>query len=293
MENLETVKTLLSTANTVLILLPPKPDTDSLSAALSLHQSLKNAGKTSTIGASSLPDNPPKLDGLSEIKKTIGNQKLVISFDYQEDQVENVSYDIDEATKKFNLVIQPKAGQTPLDPKNLEFSYSGAQADLVITFGINSLEELGRLYSQEKTFLDQVKILSLNSTPRPASFTQFQLTHPSLNQLVIKLLVATGLTPTEATATNLYRQLLQSTNNFQSSEVDADTFEQAAFLLRSGAKRSITSPQPLQPIQPIAVSTPPSYRPAPAPASAPLTTPPSVPADWQKPKIYSSAGTLK
>src|SRR5687767_7995773 len=98
-------KELLQSANSVIILLPSQPDTDSLVAGLSLYQSLKSAGKTSVIGSSNLATNQPQIEGQNEIKTNIGNQKLVVSFDYKEENVENVSYDIDEQNKKFNLII--------------------------------------------------------------------------------------------------------------------------------------------------------------------------------------------
>src|SRR5688572_29873637 len=223
---LNQAKDLITSANSVIVLLPPQADVDSLAAATSLHLTLKQT-KSSVLGSSSLPSNVSEIEGLSEIKKTIGNQKLVVSFDYKEENVENVSYDIDEQNKKFNLIIQPKAGQTPLDPSHVSFSYSGASADLVVTLGVNSLEELGKIYSDEKQFLDQAKIVNINASGRPSTFAEVNLALPnkSITEIAGQLLKTTNLTPTDVAATNLYRQLLISTNNFQAPGVDAETFD--------------------------------------------------------------------
>src|SRR5688572_23319600 len=243
---LNQAKDLITSANSVIVLLPPQADVDSLAAATSLHLTLKQT-KSSVLGSSSLPSNVSEIEGLSEIKKTIGNQKLVVSFDYKEENVENVSYDINESTKKFNLIIQPKAGQSPLDPSSVEFSYSGAQADLVITLGINSLEELGKIYSEEKQFLDQVKIVNINSSARPSTFATINLSLPgkTASDLAGTLLKSLELNLPSEAATNLYRQLTASTQNFQGANVDADTFEFAAYLLRHNAKRVVAT-KPIQ-----------------------------------------------
>ncbi len=227
----------INSASSVLVLLPSSPDADSLTAALSLHLSLKKAGKNSLIGCSSLKFDSAPL-GVDQIQTAIGNQKLVISFDYVEDKVDLVSYDLDESGKRFNLVITPKEGAAPLDPATVQYAYTGASADLVITFGINSLEELGKIYSDEKAFLDQASIININPA-RPSSFAKINLTATtvSVSELIGSLLKSMSLKPTVDAATNLYRQLLTATNNFQSQSVTAETFELAAYLMRHQASR--------------------------------------------------------
>jgi len=290
-EQLNQFKTKIKDANSVLILLPPDPDTDSLSGALGLHLSLKQAGKSSTIGCSSrVKVGDSHLFGIDQVKENIGNRNLVVSFDYKEESAENVSYDIDEATGKFNLRIKPKDGADPLDSSSISYSYTGAQADLVITFGITSLEELGRLYSEEKEFLDQANLANLSIATTSIAFAGINLSNnkaTSISELVTHLLKITGISPTADAATNLYNQLLSASENFQSPKVTADTFEIAAFLLRSGAQKSTPKPQ-------AEITAPTFFTPPPTtPQSENTPSTPSindtskgVPADWTGPKIY-------
>ena len=284
---LNQLKTHLKEANSVLLLLPPEPDTDSLAATLALHLSLEQSGKTSHLGCSSpVKVGDSHLFGIDQVKNNIGNQNLIISFDYQEDSAEHVSYDIDESTKRFNLRIKPKPGAKPLDTSTIAYSYTGANADLVFIFGVNSLEELGRLYSEEKEFLDSAKIVSLSLIATPSSFASVNL-HTNkatcLSETITFLLKNTGINPTADAATNLYNQIFSSSNQFNSPKVTADTFELIAFLLRSGAHRS-TRPQPQPQPQP---------QPTPSVSAAPQFFTPTenkgVPADWQGPKIYRGA----
>ena len=301
-DQLNQFKTKLKEAGSILILLPPEPDVDSLSAALSLHLTLKNSGKTSTVGCST----PAKvasshLFGINQLKTSIGNRNLVISFDYQENSVENVSYDIDENTRKFNLRIKPKAGSDPLDTSSITYSYTGADADLVLTFNINSLEELGRLYSEEKEFLDQSTIASINLTQSQATFASMSLHSDKfscLSELVAFLLKSVGISPTADAATNLYGQILLTVNNFQSPKITPDTLETAAFLLRSGAQNprhkeqlSNSTPPPFFSTAPTAPQNKSTQPPDDQTATSTQTTSPQpvasgVPSDWTGPKIY-------
>lgn len=295
--NLDQLKTKLAEAKSVLVLLPPQPEADLVTSARALGSAFKLSGRTVTVGCSSpIPE-------AEEIKTTVGKQNLIISFPYREENVEHVSYDIDEATNKFNLIIRPKEGKSPLDINSVEFNHTGASADLVITLGITSLEELGKLYSDEKRFLDNAEIINLKKGGPPAEFAAMDLSavrSTCLSELTVWLLRQAGLKPQADLAGNLYRQLMTSTNSFQSPLVSAETFEAAAFLLRSGARTMAT------PAMPPAMSVPnfapaPFFPPAPQLSKAnplleePLvedsqtekkTAPGAIPADWQGPKIF-------
>lgn len=275
---LDQLKTELAKAQKVLILLPPDPDSDMLASALALHLSLSQMGKKSSVGCSSpVKVGDSRIFGVDEVKANIGTRNLVVSFPYEESAIDHVSYDIDETSHKFNLLIKPKDG-TILDPKTVEFSHTGADADLVITFGISSLEELGRLYAEEKQFLDKATIASIRrGVPGSASFAAIDLTVAralNLAELTTFVIREADIKITNDAATNLYRQILVAGNNFQAPQVTADTFEAVAFLMRHGAQK-VAGATPTR--VPEAVSVQPT----------------KVPADWQTPKVYRGGGTLK
>ena len=298
--NLDQLKAKIREAKSVLVLLPPEPEADLVRSGLVLHQALKQAGKASIIGGSGTVSG---ITGSEEIKTAVGKRNLVISFPYKEEAVEHVSYDIDEATNRFNLIIRPKEGEAPLDTKQVEYNYTGAMADLVITLGIASLEELGRLYSDEKLFLDQAPIVSLRKGGQPADFAAFDLSGirvTSLAELVFWFLRLCDLKITADQASDLYKQLLLATNNFQSPLVTAETFEVAAFLMRCGARtfQPLIANLPPAPFFPSPVvgggSNHSPHHPQPRPKQvspqvnnqASVSAKTSVPSDWQKPKIF-------
>src|SRR3990172_8554614 len=145
--NIEPVKAALQTAKQVLVLLPQNPNVDSVAAALALYLALVKKGLSTTIGCSSqMTVQFNRLFGVDKIKPRIGNQNLVISFNFPEDSLEKVSYDKDLQNQKFNLTIEPKAGMEPLDTNSIEYSYTGSNADVIFIIGARTMEDLGELY---------------------------------------------------------------------------------------------------------------------------------------------------
>ncbi len=229
----------IDAAKSVAVLLPPEPSTDQVAAALGLFLSLQEAGKQVQIGCGSdIKVENADLFGVDKIKNSIGNQNLIITFDFKEENLKKVDYDVDE-NGKFMLLVQPQPGCEPPDTSSINYSYSGASADLVFAFGINSLEELGKIYADEKSFLDKAKIVTLNLTNKPSNFAAASFhshTASGYAEIVALLLKSWSLTPSPDAANNLLTQISESTNQFTGPKVTADTFETVAFLMRSGAR---------------------------------------------------------
>ncbi|MBU1200483.1 hypothetical protein KJ953_03005 [Patescibacteria group bacterium] len=261
----------LDKSNSVLVLLPPEPDEILVNSGLGLYLSLQNLGKKTQIGCS-------KLDNPGPIKTSIGNKNLIINFQFKEKDLDKVDYDVDEQGN-FQLMVKPKDGSPPPDSKNISYIYSGANADLVIVLGINSLEELGKLYSDEKKFLDQANIVSLNKDSRPGSFATHNFhtnSATSIAEVTSFLLLKTKIKPTSEAANNLLKEIYSTTNNLSTPRVTADTFEVIAFLIRNGARPPVTS-----------TFTPPPVFDQPTPLNQ--IPPAQVPSDWKKPKIFRSS----
>lgn len=302
-----TVNNLLESAKSIIVCLPPDPGKDLVAAGVSLHLALKAAGKISQIGCGSEVHVDQQIEGVTEIADTIGSRNLIISFDYKEDDLDKVDYDVRD-DGKFYLLVKPKEGAPVPDIGGVKYSYSGAASDLVITLGINSLEELGKIYADEKKFLDDVDIISLSNSLRPAVFTG-NLYHKNLgsfSELVTGLLEELKLKVTPPIAQNLLNSVYESTNNLNSNRLTADSFSSIAFLMRSGAylpRMQNPTPRLSQapffetsntPLTEGTLSADQEDIPLPEEESMPAGqaglpageagTP--VPSDWNKPKIY-------
>jgi hypothetical protein len=279
---------LIESAKSVIIVLPPDPGKDLVAAGISLHLALKEAGKTSQIGCGSEVHVDSQIEGVTEIVDTIGSRNLIISFDYQEDDLDKVDYDVRD-DGRFYLMVKPKADSPVPDISGVKYSYSGASADLVITLGINSLEELGKIYADEKNFLDNVTTLSLNNTLHPAAFTGnfYHKNIGSFSQLVAGLLEEIKIKITPLIAQNLLTTIYEESNNLTGSHITADTFSSIAFLMRNGAHL------PGQKVRTPRLSQAPFFEIPEAPATPvedniplPEEENASVPSDWNKPKIF-------
>lgn len=273
----------ISEAKEILVLLPPSPSEDMVNGALCLYLSLLESDKKSQIGCSSEIASNPNILETDRIKDSVGSRNLSISFDYNEEYLDKVDYDV-RSDGKFYLIVKPKENSPIPDISGVKFAYTGARADLVITFGIFSLEELGKIYADEKNFLDNADILSINTSPRPASFSceSLHTLYNSYAELVSEFLEKSSFKVSEIAAKNLLYGIYQNTHNLTSAKVTAETFSSVAYLMRSGGqipsqKRSISglAHAPFFEI-PTQHNLPSQETPDEAP----------IPQDWKKPKIF-------
>jgi nanoRNase/pAp phosphatase (c-di-AMP/oligoRNAs hydrolase) len=239
-EQIREGETLVKNATSCLIILPPDPSEDLVASGLGLYLTLKNSLKTVQIGCGTpLKVDHAHLFGINEVKTSVGNQNLMVSIDMREDQLNKVDYDFDE-NGKFVLMIQPQAGIPAPDTSAVQFSYSGANADIVFVLGVHSLEELGKIYADEKSFLDKATLISLCYSNKPSSIGTLQFhnsKNTSLAETTAYLLKSWNLTPSEDAATNLLGQISAASGpSFQSPKVSPDTFELIAFLMRAGGE---------------------------------------------------------
>ncbi|KKS79939.1 MAG: Exopolyphosphatase family protein [Candidatus Beckwithbacteria bacterium GW2011_GWA2_43_10] len=296
--NLEPVKQALATAKQTLILLAQNPDHDSAAAGLALYLSLSKQQLNVSVGcATPMTVGFNRLFGVDKIKPRIGNQNLVISFNYPEDSLEKVSYDKDPANQKFNITIEPKAGLQVLDVNSVEYSYTGSNADVIFVIGARGLEDLGDLFKSEQKLLeDKSKILiNLSSLDKNSQFGTVNLYDPTASGCSeIMFAVLTGLQlPVDADmATNLLVGIELKTANFTSTQTSADTFEIVSQLMRLGAKKGhLPTPAPPRPfmVNPAAPAWPRPTTPTSIPFSTPISAAPAAPSDWLKPKVITSS----
>ena len=259
----------LATAQSIFIALPKNPNYDRVAASLALFLSLKKAGrKVSIASPQEMTVEFSSLVGVDKIKTKSEGRNLKISFDYLEDSIEKVSYNIEGG--KFNLVIQPKDGFPPLSSDEVEYSYGEGQADLVLTIGVRSIEDLGFLYKDNRGLFDRAKVIDINIEEEA-----------SLSEKITRLIADLRLPTDVDIASNLLGGIERATGNFSSPKTNAGTFEAAAFCLRLGARRITRKfpgpqrPKPKVPLEPM-------------PAGVSATKSPEEPpsSDWLGPKIY-------
>lgn len=234
--NFDSIGEELKNIQSVIVAFPIQPRFDALAASLALYLSLKETGKR-VVPVSML--NPTVgqavLVGINKIKQELAGQNLQISFDYLQDSIEKVSYNIED--KKFNLIVQTKSGFAPLDPKSVSYSQSGVSADLVITVGAKTLNELGEIYQKNQEAFGKKPIINLDNQTDNRNFGKINLVDQqmTLSEMVLNLIMTNKWPMNEDIAKNLFLGIRQATENF-SKGVTAETFEAAAICLRNGVR---------------------------------------------------------
>lgn len=145
-------KDILALSKNTLVIFPSLnnvADLDLFLASYCLFTFLANQGESRLLSPNfklKVPAEISTLLELSKVENQLGKENLLISFPYQEEQVDKVSYYIGEQDQRFYLTIKPKSGITPLDSSQVEFSYAGTQADCLVILGVEDLENLEQLY---------------------------------------------------------------------------------------------------------------------------------------------------
>lgn len=219
------LKNKLNSAQSILILLSQDPSYDEVAAGLALFLALKKGQKQiAIVSPSAMTVEFSSLVAVDKIRTKIEGRNLLVSFDYVEESVEKVSYNIENG--KFNLVIQSKEGFPPLAAENVQYSANGGQADLVITIGIEAAANLGSFYKDNPELFKEEKMVAINIGEAAA-----------ISEKMAGLISRTGLPVDADIATNLIQGIENATKGFSQDAVGADTFEAMAFCLRAGGKR--------------------------------------------------------
>lgn len=238
-ETLPTFFSLVAAAQIVCIFFPERASSDIVLSAVTLGLGLQNLGKTVTISTPrATPEDLKQFLGVDAVTTELGNKNLDVSFPYQEEQVDKVSYHIDEEEKMFHLVIQPKRGQRPIDASQVQFALSGAEADLIITVGVDQLESLDHLYLSHEELFTEANIVSLyNSETNFGVVKMLTDESGSYSEKMTLLLKELNTEVNGEMATNLLAGIESATQTFKSLVVTPQTFTVAAELMAKGARR--------------------------------------------------------
>lgn len=241
-------KDILELSQNILVIFPETKDLDLFLATYCFYSFLssnKDARLLSPKSAHKIPKELEKLIKVDKIENELGRENLLISFPYKEEQVDKVSYYIGENDKRFYLTIKPKKNSAPLDDSKVEFSYAGAQADLLVLCGIENLEELEQLYFAYETlykgdnnyvvtindFIPDFGKLNLDISPSSSYCEALFYLLQDLDSKNEDLLAKSSL------PSLLLYGIETKTKGLQSEKTDINTFLAVASLLKLGAAR--------------------------------------------------------
>lgn len=297
-------KTLIDSAQEILVLLPSKPLMDQVAGGLSLYLSLLGSGKNVSISCSDpMTAEHSRLIGIDKITSNLGNKNLTIKFvNYQAEDVDKVRADVENGL--FTLSVSPKVGKKVPTKEQIEINYSGNSGDLVILIGGEDDKRFAMLSTPN---LSGVKLIHIGTklleiTNDNLQILSFATPASSISELIASLLKEGGFIIDPDIATNLLAGIEEQSKNFQSQEVTVDTFEIFTELLRLGGQRSrkistntfpqgaipnkpFNEPQEINNAKPL-LSQDESIS-SMTPEEAEVEIQQDIPPSWSEPKIYT------
>jgi hypothetical protein len=230
-------KQLVEGSKSILILLPTKPFFDQVAAGLALFLSLREGKDVQIVSSSPMTVDFNRIVGINKITQELGSKNLIIKFlDYNPKDIERVKYDL-EADKMVYLSIIPMPGKKAPAKDQVQLSYSGVAADLVILIGGTNDSHFPQLAGSDLASAKLVHIGTKDlvltdkhaiSLARPAS---------SVSELVYFYLKNDGYEIDQDAASDLLMGIEAQTENFADRSATADTFMAAADLMKRGARR--------------------------------------------------------
>lgn len=241
-------KDILELSQNILVIFPETKDLDLFLASYCFYSFLLSSKDVRLLNpklAHIIPKELEKLIQFDKVENELGKENLLISFPYKEEQVDKVSYYIGENDKRFYLTIKPKKNSVPLDSSKIEFSYAGAQADLLILCGVENLEELQQLYFAYETlyrgdnnyvvtindFIPDFGKLNLDISPSSSYCEALFYLLQDLDSKNEDLLAKSSL------PSLLLYGIETKTKGLQSEKTDINTFLAVASLLKLGSTR--------------------------------------------------------
>lgn len=265
---------LVSSANSILIVLPDKPTFDETAAAASFYLSLRAVKDTGIFCLNPMTVEFNRLIGVDKISSELGNKNLTITFDgYPAENIERVSADVDGA--EFKLTVIPKTGFVAPAKNQVNLGFSGMAADLVILTGGDSLSRFSVVGSPDLAGARLVHVGTESLTPVPGREI-FALIQPasSVSEAAAAVLKSGGFLLDADIATNLIAGIEEGSDHFGKEGTSAETFDVFARLLRAGGQRGQKAGFVKKVIAPV--------------RSVPAAPPDAgdAPKDWFEPKIY-------
>ena len=236
-------KSIVDQSQSILIVLPVDPVFDEVAAGLALYISLGQAKKEVSVTCPSLMlVEFNRLVGVNKITAEVGGtggKDMVIRFkDYQAENIDRVSYDIENG--EFKLTVIPKAGFTaPIQSQmNIQFG-GGVLPGTVILLGGEGEQSFPILtqnpeIAKAKLLFFGIQAPKLNADRQIISFAR---PASSVTEIAASIIKESGLLMDTDVATNLLLGIELSSNNFTLSGVTADTFQLVADLVKMGGKR--------------------------------------------------------
>jgi nanoRNase/pAp phosphatase (c-di-AMP/oligoRNAs hydrolase) len=161
---------------------------------------------------------------------------LVVSFPYEEGEIEKVSYTLEEGL--LNIVVKGGTKGLSFDENNVMYSRTGGAPKLLFVIGVSRLSDLGKLF--DAAALKDTMVVNLDNKADNQGFGDIVMVYPmltSVSEITANLILSLNLKIDTDIAQNLMYGISYATDNFQNPKTGALAFEMAGILMKHGAIR--------------------------------------------------------
>lgn len=276
------IRSLLQSAQSILIAFPKDADDDVVAAGLALYLTLQKMRKqASVVCPADIKVAQAHLFGINKISKQLaGGNTLVIALPYKEGTIEKVSYNIEG--DKFNLVIEPRGERLSFNPNDVEYNFGKGDYDMVVVMGASDLSDLGDIYETHKNIF-QKALVNIDNHQNNTRFGQINIVEDGpISQTMTTLFRTLRLPLDQDPASNLYTGIASKQGSLRLDTASPDMLEALAYLMRSKAELLLKSGKTLEQ---------PSQKPLSSNSQKAINqedqnTIEETPEDWLKPKIF-------
>lgn len=238
--SLQKIKDVVLGNEDIAIAVGKNPNLDEMGAALGLYLALKSANKQVAIAC---PTEPlveiSSLIGIDKVKTNLDTTggDLVVSFPYEEGEIEKVSYTLENGY--LNIIV--KAGEKGLSfaEKDVEYKRGGGEGVKVLfVVGTATLSNLGNLFDPEA--LKNTTVINIDNKSDNQGFGDVFLVSTSassVSEQIANLISFLDFPIDIDIAQNLLSGISFATDNFQNQKTSPTAFEMAALFLKKGAVR--------------------------------------------------------
>jgi len=232
MEDFSQAKNLIEKSQSILILPPQEIDGDTLASSLALFSTLKKLGKKVNVLIGEIPEKFKFLDGWQP--KTA--EDFVIAVNTAGKEIAKMRYERENGDLKIYLTM----GKGELKAEDVSFPIINQPPNLLVTIGVESLADVGEIFTQNPRLFNGTPILNIDNHPANENFGEVNLIDiTSSSAEILTNLIRFMESEDEAfldenIATNLLTGVICASQNFRNPTTRPKTFETSAFLIERG-----------------------------------------------------------
>ncbi|MEZ4210516.1 MAG: DHH family phosphoesterase [Patescibacteria group bacterium] len=221
-----------------ILIVPGKPDGDSIGSALALMQMLSKLGKE--VGVVTLDEIPPYLQflpGVEQIQKSVNSLKdFIITLGSDGVEPDKLSYNIVDG--KLNIVISTKNGS--YSAEDVSFTTGSLRYDLIVTLDAADFSQLGDIYQYHPQIFSGIPVVNIDHHASNTNYGKANLVDTSATstgEILVGVGEALGVEFNADIATGLLTGIISDTGSFQHANTTPKSLTVAAQMVGYGARQ--------------------------------------------------------